>query len=534
MRVFFGKEAREKLMSGIAISVNAIKTTLGGAGKTSIAYKGGIVEISKDGVTLARNIILDDPIENCGAVIIRNVTEKTLSDAGDNTTSTAVLTQKILELGFAEIDAGVRQIDLQRGIQKAVDIVSEELKKMSKPVGDDNEKIKNIATISANGDQELGSLIASAFKEVGNEGDVFIEESRTFKTHMRTETGFRIDRGYMSPLFANQATFISELTHPLILLYDGKIDKWKQIEKVMNAAYEKKIRDILIICENVEGEALKMLLVNHINNPSGKGGFNICCVNAPSFGERRRNALEDIAALTNATYISNEKGITDITIDMCGTCERVIVRNNDTTIIGTNASQEAINKIFSQIDNLIEQAETDMEVLFLKQRKSRVRGKLSVISCGAPSDIEMKEKKDRVEDAILSVKAAIEMGIVPGGGIALLRCAEKLNESITDNKHQQKGIKIIKECLEAPLRQILHNAGIMDVREGEYDGMTKDELVNQLKSASKPEMGYNVQTDKIEDLYESGIIDAAKVVMVSLVNAASVAGTILTAETLII
>lgn len=516
MRVFLNKEGREIIKKGIDLSVNTIKTTLGGAGKTCVIYSGGIVGITKDGQTVARNIILEGD-DNIGATIIRSSADKQLSDSGDGTTLVSLLTQKIIEYGFECIDRKVDQMELKRGIDMSVEFITKELNAQSEIVGDDNNKIKNIATISANNDNETGALIAEAFKQIGNDGDLFIEESKTVNTSIRVDEGFVINRGYLSPLFCNPETMEAELLNPYILFYDGKIDKFAQLKPVLDGMMKAQKREILIICDNMEGEALQTLAVNRM-----KGVLNVVVVNAPYFGDRRKHSMEDMAALTNGVYISVEKGIKDFDLTHCGTCDKVLVTKNDCTIIGGKSEEGAIEKIVSQIDALISQSQSDFETEWLKTRKARVKGKLGIISVGAPTETEMKEKKERIEDSIRSVKCAIESGTLPGGGIALFRCIEKLKELKTSNEFQKMGVEVISKSIEAPLRQILENAGIDN----------KDEIISEILTKDRV-FGFNVKTGKIENMLEAGVIDATKVVTTALVNAASVAGTIITAESLI-
>lgn len=522
--IFYGKEAREKIKSGVDKSVNAIKVTLGGCGKTVVIFKGGVLQATKDGVTVAREVYSDDPIENVGITAVRNVTELTLELAGDGTTATALIIQKILELGFNAIHRGVDQIELKKGIDLAVEFVTNEITAQAQQVGEDNDKIKNIATISANNDAELGKLISDAFKEIGNDGTLFIEESKSINTSVKVQEGFKIDRGYMSPLFCTPETMEAELVNPYILFYDGKIDKFAQVKPILDAMMKQQKREILIICDNVESEALQTLAVNRI-----KGVLNVVCVNAPHFGERRKYSMEDMAAITGGIYISVEKGIKEFDISHCGVAEKILITKNETTIIGSKGDKEVVEKISNQIDALINQSESDFEITMLKQRKAKVKGKLAVISVGAPSETEMKEKKDRVEDAVRSVECAIELGIVPGGGIALLRCAEGLDGLIysTRNKDQKLGVEIVRKAIEAPIRQILENAGV-----SAKGNIFKRSIIDKILLLEYP-FGYNVKKGMIEDLLKSGVIDAAKVVITQLTNAASVAGTIITSESLI-
>lgn len=516
MRVFLNKEGREIIKKGIDLAVGAIKTTLGAGGRNSIIYSGGIVYSTRDGVSVARSIVLDGDL-NIGASIIRNSTEQQLQDCGDATTCTAIITQKIIEYGFDAIDKSIDVTELKRGLDKGVEIVCDEIDRMSVQVGDDNEKIKNIATISANNDNELGTLIAGAFKEIGNEGTLFIEESKSVNTSVRVENGYKIDKGYMSPLFCNPETMEAELINPYILFYDGKIDKFSQVKPLLDEMMKLQKRELLIICDNVEGEALQTLALNRI-----KGVLNIVCVNAPHFGDRKTYTMNDMSAITSGTYITSEKGIKDFGIAHCGTAEKVLVTNSDTTIIGAKCNKEDIEKISNQIDALISQSDSDMEILMLKQRKAKVKGRLAVISVGGNSEIEMKEKKDRVEDAVKSTEAAISEGVVIGGGVALLRCVSVLENITGISEKQMVGIGILKKSLTEPLFQILENAGIEN----------KEQVIESILKM-EPQFGFNVKTGAIENLFESGVIDAAKVIKFAVKNGTSVAGTIIMSESLV-
>lgn len=516
MRVFLNKEGREKIKKGIDISVGAISSTLGGAGCTSVIYSGGLVAITRDGVSVARSLVLEGD-DNIGATIIRSSAEKQLEDCGDGTSAASIITQKILEYGFECIDKNVNVTELKKGIDMAVSAVSERLKSIADAVGDDNEKIKNIAKISANNDTEIGDLIADAFSQIGNDGDLFIEESKSFETSIRIEKGLKIHTGYISQHFCTVDSVEVELINPYILLYDGKIDKWAQMKPVLDKMMAAQKREILIVCDNMEGEALAALIVN-----KQRGVLNCVCVRAPYFGEKRKYYMQDIAELTGGVYISVEKGIKDFDISHCGTAEKILVTKDETTIISGLEDVDIVNRISSQIDGLIKHSKSEYETEMLKERKAKVKGKLAVISVGAQTETEMKEKKDRVDDAIKSVKSAIQEGVVPGGGIALFRCISILDNIKVDNNSQSLGVDVIRKSLSAPLKQILENSGIDD----------KDSILNKLNELGM-DIGYNVKTGEIEDMIKSGIIDAAKVVRFSLTNAASIAGTILTAKSLI-
>jgi len=519
MRVFLDKEGRSIIKAGVDLAANTIKTTLGGAGKTAVIFSGGLVGITKDGVTVSRNLILEGDL-NIGATIIRNATEKQLQESGDGTTAVTILTQKMLEYGFEAIEANIDQNELKKGLDIGVDLVCKEIEKTAVKVDNDYNKIKNIATISANNDYELGSLISNAFEEIGSDGTLFIEESKTFNTSVKVEKGFRLDRGYISPLLADQATLECELIKPQILLFDGKIDKMNNLIPVLTKMKETKGMEhmhILIICENVEGEALKSLLVNRI-----KGAINVTCVNSPFFGQFKDYAMEDIAALTGATYISLNKGINDFDLKYWGTCEKVFVTRDQTTIIGGKGNHEEIEKSLNQIETLIKNSDSAVEIEFLKKRRSNLKGTLAVISVGAATEIEMKEKKDRVDDAVRSVEAAISEGVVVGGGVALARCIKALENIPGITSKQKVGVDILKKSLIAPLHQIIKNAGVENF----------EEVANNILSMDVG-FGFNVKTGKIENLLETGVIDAAKVCKSAIKNAGSVSGTILMSESLI-
>lgn len=517
MRVFLNKEGRRIIQEGINLAVDCIKSTLGASGKTAIIYSGGQVGITKDGLLISRSLVLEGDL-NIGAQIIRNATEIQLRAVGDGTTLVSVVTQKIIEYGFDCIERGIDLFDLKSGIDKSVEVIKNELSKQAEQINGDNEKIKNIATISANNDISIGELISEAFGKIGHDGELFIEESKTNLTSVTVQEGFRIDNGWMSPLFANRETMESELIQPYILLFEGKIDRWNQISGLLSEMMDaKRTKDILIICDNIEGEALQTLVTNRL-----KGQLNVTCVRAPYFGERRKYAMEDISALTGATYISTDRGIGTMKLSHTGVCDKCVITGNDTTILNGHGDKEEVEKISNQIDALLTQSKSDYETTMLKQRKSMVLGRLATISVGAPSESEMKEKKDRVEDAVLSCKSAILSGTLPGGGVSLLMCIEKLKILETKNESQKLGVEVMIKAIEAPIRQILENAGIDN----------KDEIISEILSKGT-NFGFNIKSRKVENLREAGVIDAANVITNAVENAASVAGTVLTAESLI-
>ena len=516
--ILFKDEARNKLKKGIDLVADSVKTTLGYGGK-NVWISNNLFQVpisTKDGVTVAESIFLKDPQENAGALIIKSVAKKTAVISGDGTTSSTILAQEIITEGMKNIVAGANPAQLKKGIEKATAHVVKKLKDISLNIGDDNIKIKHVATVSTNGDDEIGGLIAEAFGKIGNGAHIVMEESRDEKTTMKYQEGYQFDRGWTSPFWVTEPQkMISELKNPYILLFDGKISSWDDTLKILNEMMAAKKRDILIVAEDVEGQSRDTFITNKVN-----GVVNVVCVISPAFGERRTQMMEDIAILTNGTFISVRSGhkLKECGISMLGTCERVVVTKDTTTIIGGAGSKEKVEERVAQITSLIEQSESDLEVEQLSQRISKLTGQIAVLSVGAPTEIEMKEKKYRVEDAIRATNSAIEEGIVPGGGTALVRCVSSLYEVQCDTQDERTGVSIIAKAIGGPLKMIATNVS--------KNGDTiYDKVFEQYGN-----YGYNAKTDQIEDLIESGIIDPTKVVRVALENASSVAAMVLISE----
>lgn len=516
----FDIEARDQLKSGIDQLANAVKVTLGPKGRNVVIEKKfGAPQVTKDGVTVAKEIELKDPYENLGAQMVKEVASKTGDDAGDGTTTATVLAQSIVSVGLKNVTAGANPMDLKRGIDKAVEAVVASIKEQAQTIGDDYKKIESVAKISANNDAVIGALIAEAMKKVNKEGVITIEESKGTDTYVDVVEGMQFDRGYLSPYFiTNGEKMTAELENPFILIHDKKISTMKDLLPVLEATAQAG-RPLLIIAEDVDGEALATLVVNRL-----RGSLKVCAVKAPGFGDRRKEMLEDIAVLTGGTVITEEKGmkLEQATIDMLGQCEKVTVDKENTTIVNGSGNADAIAARVAQIKKQMEITTSDYDKEKLQERLAKLAGGVAVIYVGAASEVEMKEKKDRVDDALHATRAAVEEGIVPGGGVALIRATEALANLKGENEDETTGIEIVKRAIEEPLRQIVANAG----KEGA--------VVVQKVKEGKGDFGYNARTDEYQNLYEAGVIDPAKVTRVALENAASIAGMFLTTETVIV
>lgn len=512
----FNIEARDQLKRGVDELANAVKVTLGPKGRNVIiSKKFGAPHITKDGVTVAKEIELEDAFENMGAQIVKEVASKTGDDAGDGTTTATVLAQSIITVGLKNVAAGANPMDLKRGIDKAVAKVVENIKNQSQVVGDDNKKIEQVATISANNDSEIGKLIANAMAKVKKEGVITVEEAKGTETTVEVVEGMQFDRGYLSPYFVtNPEKMETEMEHPYILIYDKKISSLKEILPILEETI-KTSRGLLIIAEDVDSEALTALVVNRL-----RANLKVCAVKAPGFGDRRKEMLQDIAVLTGGVVITEEQGLKleETTLDMLGTAEKVTINKDNTTIVNGAGDKTAIANRVTQIRALIETTTSDYDKEKLQERLAKLAGGVAVLYIGAPSEVEMKEKKDRVDDALSATRAAIEEGIVPGGGVAYIRAVESIENLKGDNEDETTGIEIVKRAIEEPLRQIVANAG----KEGA--------VVVQKVKEGKADYGYNARTDVYENLYAAGVIDPAKVTRVALENAASIAGMMLTTE----
>ena len=514
--IVFDVDAREKLKKGVDSLANAVKATLGPKGRNVVIDKKfGAPQVTKDGVTVAKEIELKDAIENMGAQMVKEVASKTNDTAGDGTTTATVLAQGIINTGLKNVAAGANPMDIKRGIDKAVETVVSELKKLSKEVGSDNDKIKQVATISANNDESIGSLIAEAMKVVGKDGVITVEEAKGTETEVKTVEGMQFDRGYLSPYFVTNAEkMITELETPYILIHDKKISNMKDLLPVLEPVAQSG-KPLLIIAEDVDGEALATLVVNKI-----RGSLKIAAVKAPGFGDRRKAMLEDIAILTGGTVISEERGfkMENATLDMLGTCEKIEIDKDNTTIVNGAGTKDDIVARTNQIKAQIETTTSDYDKEKLQERLAKLAGGVAVLYVGAATEVEMKEKKDRVDDALAATRAAVEEGIIPGGGVAYIRAAEALDENSGENEDENTGIKIVKRAIEDPLRTIIENAG----GEGAV-------IVQKVKEG-KGDYGFNARTDKFESLYKSGVIDPTKVSRSALENAASIASMLLTTE----
>lgn len=516
----FNVDARDKLKSGVDQLADAVKVTLGPKGRNVVIEKKfGAPQITKDGVTVAKEIELPDAYENLGAQMVKEVASKTGDDAGDGTTTATVLAQSIITVGLKNVAAGANPMDLKRGIDKAVGQVVGSLADQAQTIGDDYKKIESVAKISANNDEAIGALIAEAMQKVHKEGVITIEESKGTDTYVDVVEGMQFDRGYLSAYFVTDAEkMAAELENPYILIHDKKISTMKDLLPVLEATAQTG-RPLMIISEDVDGEALATLVVNRL-----RGSLKVCAVKAPGFGDRRKEMLEDIAVLTGGSVITEEKGmkLEQATIDMLGEAEKITVDKENTTIVNGSGAQEAIAARVSQIKKQIESTTSDYDREKLQERLAKLAGGVAVIYVGAASEVEMKEKKDRVDDALSATRAAVEEGIVPGGGVAYLRAIQLLDELKGESEDEQTGIEIVKRAIEEPLRQIVGNAG----KEGA--------VVVQKVREGKGDYGYNARIDEYQNLYETGVIDPAKVARIALENAASIAGMLLTTETVIV
>ncbi|MGI8893854.1 MAG: chaperonin GroEL [Bacteroidia bacterium] len=514
--ITFNLEARDALKRGVDKLANAVKVTLGPKGRNVIIDKKyGSPSISKDGVTVAKEIELTDPVENMGAQMLKEVASKTADVAGDGTTTATVLAQAIVTAGLKNVAAGANPMDLKRGIDKAVLHVVENLRKISKSVGDDNKKIEQVATISANSDSEIGSLIAEAMKKVKKEGVITVEEAKGTDTTVEVVEGMQFDRGYISPYFVTNADKMEAvLESPYILIYDKKVSNMKELLPVLEKVVQTG-RPMIIIAEDLDGEALATLVVNKI-----RGSLKVCAVKAPGFGDRRKAMMEDIAILTGGTVISEERGykLENATLDYLGQAEKIVVDKDNTTIVDGAGKKEDITARVNQIKAQIESTTSDYDKEKLQERLAKLAGGVAVLYIGAATETEMKEKKDRVDDALHATRAAVEEGIVPGGGIAYIRSITALDTLQGINEDENTGIAIIKRALEEPLRQIVANAG------GEGS------IIVQKVREGKDDFGYNARTEEFENLYAAGVIDPTKVTRVALEHAASIAGMLLTTE----
>jgi len=516
----YDTEARTALKKGVDQLANAVKVTLGPKGRNVVIDKKfGAPTITKDGVTVAKEIELSDPIENMGAQMVREVASKTSDVAGDGTTTATILAQAIVREGLKNVTAGANPMDLKRGIDLAVKKVVDGLKEMSKTIGDDKEKIAQVGSISANNDRDIGDRIANAMEKVGKDGVITVEEAKGTESTLEVVEGMQFDRGYLSPYFVTDADRMETvLENPYILIHDKKISAMKDLlpvlEKIAQAG-----KSMLVISEEVEGEALATLVVNKL-----RGTLRVCAVKAPGFGDRRKAMLEDIAVLTGGQVISEEKGfkLENATLAYLGTAERVTIDKDNTTIVQGAGKKDEIKKRIKEIQQQIEKTTSDYDKEKLQERLAKLAGGVAVVKIGASTEVEMKEKKARVEDALHATRAAVEEGIIPGGGVAFLRTVKRLDEVKTDNLDQKTGVDIIRRVLEEPLRQIASNAG--------HDGAV---VVNEVK-IGKDDYGFNAQTEKYENLVKAGVIDPTKVARIAIENAASVAGLLLTTEATIV
>ena len=515
----YDMDARELLKNGVDKLANAVKVTLGPKGRNVVIEKKfGAPQITKDGVTVAKEVELENKFENTGAQLVKSVASKTGDDAGDGTTTATILTQAIVTEGLKNVTAGANPMDLKRGIDKAVAAVVAHIKDHAEQVGDNYDKIEQVATVSANNDPEIGKLLADAMRKVSKDGVITIEESKSRDTSIGVVEGMQFDRGYLSGYFVTDADKMEcVMENPYILIYDQKISNLKDFLPILQPAAESG-RPMLVIAEDVDSEALTTLVVNRL-----RAGLKICAVKAPGFGDRRKAMLEDIAVLTGGVVISQDKGLTldKATLDMCGTCDKVTVNKDTTTIVNGAGDKQLIADRIAQIQNEMANTTSSYDKEKLQERLAKMSGGVAVLYVGANSEVEMKEKKDRVDDALCATRAAIEEGVVTGGGTTYIRALEALKGLKGDNADELTGIKIVERAIEEPLRQIIHNAGgegavvVQKVREAEGD------------------FGYNARTGEYEDLRKAGIIDPAKVARVALENAASIAGMFLTTECLI-
>ncbi len=515
----FDAEARDKLKKGVDALANAVKVTLGPKGRNVIIDKKfGAPTVTKDGVTVAKEVELEDPMENMGAQMAKEAASKTSDVAGDGTTTATVLAQSIITSGMKNVAAGANPMDLKRGIDNAVESIVGYLGKTSKKVGNDHEKIKQVASVSANNDEKIGGLIAEAMEKVGKEGVITVEEAKSTDTYVDVVEGMQFDRGYLSPYFVTNAEKMeTELENPHILIHDKKISNMKDLLPLL----EKNAQGgnpLLIIAEDIDGEALATLVVNKL-----RGTLKIAAVKAPGFGDRRKEMLEDLAVLTGGTVISEERGhkLENAELDSLGTCEKVVIDKDNTTIVNGAGKKGEITARVNQIKAQIEATSSDYDKEKLQERLAKLSGGVAVLYIGAATEVEMKEKKDRVDDALNATRAAVEEGIIAGGGIAYIRALDSLKNVTSENADQKSGIEIVKRALEEPLRQIAENAGV------------EGSVVIQKVKESKDDFGFNARTETFESLFKAGVIDPAKVTRVALENAASIGSMLLTTECVI-
>jgi len=517
--VKFNTEAREKMLRGVDILANAVKVTLGPKGRNVVIDKSfGAPRITKDGVSVAKEIELEDKFENMGAQMVREVASKTNDLAGDGTTTATVLAQAIVKEGTKAVASGMNPMDLKRGIDKAVDAVVAELKANARKISK-NDEIAQVGTISANGDSEIGRFLAEAMQKVGNEGVITVEEAKTAETELEVVEGMQFDRGYLSPYFVtNQDKMRVEFDEPYVLIHEKKLGNLQAMLPVLEAVVQSS-KPLVIIAEDVEGEALATLVVNKL-----RGGLKVAAVKAPGFGDRRKAMLEDIAILTGGTAISEDLGmkLENVTLNMLGRAKKIVIEKENTTIVDGSGRKEEIEGRVRQIRAQIEETTSDYDREKLQERLAKLAGGVAVIRVGGATEVEVKEKKDRVDDALHATRAAVEEGILPGGGVALLRAVKALDSVQTDNDDQKHGVEIVRRAIEAPVRQIAENAGA----EGSI-------IVGRLREKSDLAYGWNAQTDEYGDLFAQGVIDPAKVVRTALQDAASVAGLLVTTEAMI-
>lgn len=518
-QLFFNIDARSKMKRGVDVLANAVKVTLGPKGRNVVLEKKfGAPSVTKDGVTVAKEIELEDPIENMGAQMVKEVASKTADVAGDGTTTATVLAQSIITEGLKNVAAGANPMDLKRGIDKAVDVVVANLQKQSQAVGNDTKKIEQVATISANNDNEIGKLIAEAMQKVGKDGVITVEEARGTETSIDIVEGMQFDRGYISPYFVTNADKMEvELQSPYILIYDKKISAMKDILHILEKVAQQGA-PLLIISEDLEGEALATLVVNKL-----RGTLKVAAVKAPGFGDRRKEMLQDIAILTKGIVISEEQGfkLENADLTYLGRAERVTIDKDNTIVVGGKGKKDDIHARIAQIKAQIESTTSEYDKEKLQERLAKLSGGVAVLNVGAATEVEMKEKKDRVDDALHATRAAVEEGIVPGGGIAFIRAIESLAKTKGSNEDENTGIQIVRRALEEPLRTIVANAGI------------EGSIVVQKVKEGTADYGYNARTDKYENLLKAGVIDPTKVSRVALEHAASIAGMLLTTECVI-
>ena len=517
--ITFNRDAREKLRGGVDALANAVKVTLGPKGRNVVIQKSfGAPQITKDGVSVAKEVELSDPIENMGAQMVKEVASKTADIAGDGTTTATVLAQAMVNAGLKNVTAGANPMDLKRGMTKAINAVIKDLAKQSDSIGSDHEKIKQVASISANNDEVIGSLIAEAMKRVTKDGVITVEEARGTETYMEEVIGMQFDRGYLSPYFVtNTENMTTEYENPLILLHDKKISNMQDLVPVLEKAAGSG-RPLLIIAEDIDSQALGVLVVNRL-----RAGLKVVAVKAPGFGDRRKAMLEDIAILTGGTVISEEKGykLENATLEDLGSCEKIAIDKDNTTIVNGNGKDAEIKARIKQIKAQIETTTSDYDREKLQERLAKLAGGVAVLYIGAPTEVEMKEKKDRVDDALHATRAAVEEGIVTGGGVAFVRAIAVLDKVKGDTEDEDTGIQIIRKSLEAPLRTIANNAGV------------EGSVVLQNVLAKKGDYGYNARMDRYENLKKAGILDPTKVSRVAIENVGLIAGMILTTECVI-